>query len=67
MSEAEPPNWLRGLAVTQTTTTVYAALGATSGAVLYLIAPYFHGNPWAWFFAGMAIPPGPLYLLYTSD
>jgi hypothetical protein len=67
MNDGGPPQWLRGMAVAQTTSTIYASLGVCFGGLMYLVAPRLGGNPWGWFFVGTVIPPGPLYLLFTSD
>lgn len=67
MPDPEPPGWLRSWIATSLASTVYASVGVSTGAILSLIAPHFGGQPWAWFFAGTCIPPGPMSLLDTSD
>lgn len=67
MPDAEPPGWLKSWIATSLNSTVYAAVGVSMGAILYVVAPYFGGQPWSWFFAGTCVPPGPMYLVFTSD
>ena len=67
MPDVEPPGWLRSWIATSLASTVYASVGVSAGAILYLVAPYFGGQPWGWFFAGTCIPPGLMALVNTSD
>src|SRR5438477_13007203 len=67
MHDVQPPGWLKSWIVTSLASTVYASVGVSTGAVLFLIAERFGGQPWAWFFAGACIPPGLMALLDTSD
>src|SRR5690242_5417074 len=67
MPDFEPPRWLKSWIATSLASTVYASVGVSTGAIFYLIAPHFGGNPWAWFFVGTCLPPGPMHLIYTSD
>ena len=67
MPDVGPPGWLKSWIATSLASTVYASVGVSAGAILYLIAPRFGGQPWAWFFAGTCIPPGIMSLIDTSD
>lgn len=67
MPDLEPPAWLRSWVATSLNSSVYAAVGASIGAILSVAAPFLGGDPWHWFFAGTCIPTGPMYLLFTSD
>jgi hypothetical protein len=67
MPDVEPPSWLKSWIATNLASTVYASVGVSTGAILYLVAPYFHGQPWGWFFVGTCIPPGLMSLVNTSD
>jgi hypothetical protein len=67
MPDIEPPGWLKSWIAACLNSTVYVGVGVSMGAILYLIAPHYGGQPWAWFFVGTCIPPGPMHLVATSD
>jgi hypothetical protein len=67
MPDADPPGWLKSWIATSLASTVYASVGVSAGAIFYLVAPRFGGQPWAWFFVGTCIPPGLMSLVNTSD
>lgn len=59
-------NWLRNLWLMVLTSTRYAAIGGTTGAVFGMAALWLDRNPYPAFFLGACLPLGPFYFWFSS-
>jgi hypothetical protein len=59
-------NWLRNLWLTVLTSTRYAAIGGTTGAIFGIAAMWLDRNPYPAFFLGACLPLGPFYFWFSS-
>ena len=66
MPDVGPPGWLKSWIATSLASTVYASVGVSASAILYLIAPT-SGPAVGLVLRGHCIPPGIMSLIDTSD
>src|SRR5215213_100449 len=67
MVEHGPPGWLRAWAGISLASTSYAGISFSMGGLLAIVAHFIGVSEWHWFLFGSCIPPGPLYLYFSSD
>jgi hypothetical protein len=67
MVDHGPPGWLRAWAGISLASNVYAGISFSVGGVLAILAHFVGASEWHWFLFGSCLPPGPLYLFFSSD
>ena len=65
----EPPHWIRRYTSTLiASTSIFGALGISTGGVLYFAALLGEWkSPWSYFFVGTCVTPGLFSFIYSTD